>query len=81
MGPICIGFVYNTKLFAFVFPLGCVYSCSLLPCTFDGWVPILDFYTGLFFFFGPPPLSLILASFAKYENFIRSQYEMLKLSI
>jgi hypothetical protein len=26
------------------FSLGCVYLCSHLPCTFDGWVPILDFY-------------------------------------
>jgi hypothetical protein len=31
-------------LFAFVFSLGCVYVCFHLPCTFDGWVPILDFY-------------------------------------
>jgi hypothetical protein len=31
-------------LFACVFSLGCVYLCSHLPCTFDGWVPILDFY-------------------------------------
>jgi hypothetical protein len=28
----------------FFFFLGCVYLCSHLPCTFDGWVPILDFY-------------------------------------
>ncbi len=42
-------------LFAFVFSLGCVYLCSYLPCTFVGWVPILDFdlwgfsslYTGI----------------------------------
>jgi hypothetical protein len=31
-------------LFAFVFSLGCVYLCSHLSCTFDGWVLILDFY-------------------------------------
>jgi len=31
------------------FSLGCVYLCSHLPCTFDGWVPILDFlFTGFF---------------------------------
>jgi hypothetical protein len=36
-------------LFAFVFSLNCVNLCSHLPCTFDGWVPILDFY--LFFSF------------------------------
>ncbi len=30
-------------LYAFVLSLGCVYLCSHLPCTFDGWVPILDF--------------------------------------
>jgi hypothetical protein len=32
-------------LFAFVFSLGYVYLCSHLPFTFDGWVPILDFYS------------------------------------
>ncbi len=26
------------------FTSGCVYLCSLLPRTFDRWVPILDFY-------------------------------------
>ncbi len=31
-------------MFAFVFSLGCVYLCSHLPCTFDGWVPVLDFF-------------------------------------
>jgi hypothetical protein len=31
-------------LFAFVFSLGCVYLCPHLLGTFDGWVPILDFY-------------------------------------
>jgi hypothetical protein len=31
-------------LFAFGFSFGCVYSCSHLPCTFDGWVFVLDFY-------------------------------------
>ncbi len=37
-------FFFLGWLFAFVFPLGCVYLCSLLPCTFDGWVTIPDFY-------------------------------------
>jgi hypothetical protein len=40
-------------LFAFVLSLGCVYLCSRLPCTFDGWVPILEFLcTGFFFYLG-----------------------------
>jgi hypothetical protein len=40
-------------LFAFVFSLGCVYLCFHLPCTFDGWVPILDFYLlGFFSYYG-----------------------------
>jgi hypothetical protein len=37
-------------LFAFVFSLGYVYLCSYLPCTFAGWVPILEFYFKGFFF-------------------------------
>jgi hypothetical protein len=36
-------------LFALVFPLGCVCLCSHLPCTFDGWVPVLDFVIQGFF--------------------------------
>jgi hypothetical protein len=45
MGPICIEFLpYFCKLFAFVFFLGSLYLCSHLPCTFDGWVPFLDFF-------------------------------------
>ncbi len=45
MGPLCIGSSpYFCWLFAFVFSLGCVYLCSHLPCTFDGCIPILDFY-------------------------------------
>jgi hypothetical protein len=36
-------FLIFCQLF-FVFTLGCVYSCSHLPCTFDGWVPVLDFF-------------------------------------
>jgi len=43
MGPICIVFTL-CWLFAFVFSLGSVYLCSHLPCTFDGWVAILNFY-------------------------------------
>jgi hypothetical protein len=27
-----------------LFALGCVYLCSHLPYTFDGWVSILEFY-------------------------------------
>ncbi len=45
MSPLCTGALpYFCWLFAFVFSLGCVYLCSHLPCTFAGWVPILDFY-------------------------------------
>jgi hypothetical protein len=45
MNPLCIGSLLDFRwLFAFVFSLGCVYLCSHLACTFDGWVPILDFY-------------------------------------
>ncbi len=29
---------------AFVFSLGCVYSCSHLPSTFDRWVLVFDFF-------------------------------------
>ncbi len=44
MSPFCIGSLLDfCWLFAFVFSLGCVYLCSHLPYTFDGWVPILDF--------------------------------------
>ncbi len=43
MGPICIEFLpYFCKLF--VFSLGFVSLCSHLHCTFDGWVPFLDFF-------------------------------------
>jgi hypothetical protein len=35
-------------LFAFVFSLGCVYLCSHLPCTFDGWFPSLIFIYNVF---------------------------------
>jgi hypothetical protein len=45
MGLICIGFFpYFMLIVFFVFSSGCVYSCSHLPCTFDEWVSILDFY-------------------------------------
>ncbi len=44
-GPLCLQ--------CLVFSLGCVYLCSLLPCTFDGWVPILDFYLKGFFKLNP----------------------------
>ncbi len=37
--------LFLVDCFAFVFSLGCFYYlCSLLPSTFDGWVPIPDFY-------------------------------------
>jgi hypothetical protein len=44
-------FIYFGSLFTFVFSLGCLYMCSHLPCTFTGWVPILDFYLQGFSFF------------------------------
>ncbi len=61
LDPICIWFFSPyfslTVCFNFFSSLGCVYLCSHLPYTFDGWVPILDFYiqgfsstSGLFFF-------------------------------
>jgi hypothetical protein len=51
MNPICLGFLsYFYSLFAFVFSLACVYWCFSSPCTFDGWVTILDFYIYLVFF-------------------------------
>jgi hypothetical protein len=31
-------------LFYFILFVGCVYLCYHLPCTFDGWVHVLDFY-------------------------------------
>ncbi len=52
MGLICIEFLCDfCWLLAFVFSLGCVYMCFHLPCTFDGWVPILEFYIQGFCFF------------------------------
>jgi hypothetical protein len=45
MSLVCIGSLHDLCwLIAFVFSLGCVSLCSHLPCTFNGWVPILDFY-------------------------------------
>ncbi len=44
MSPLCISSLLDfCWYFAFVFSLGCLYLCFHLPCTFDGWVPILDF--------------------------------------
>ncbi len=37
MGPICIGFsLFFVHCLLSFFSLACVYSCSYLPCTFDG---------------------------------------------
>jgi len=46
MSPLCTQGVYLifVDYLLLLFSLGCVYLCSLLPCTFDGWVPILHFY-------------------------------------
>ncbi len=45
MSPFCIRSLPDfCWLFTFVSSLGCVNLCSHLPCTFDGWVPILDFF-------------------------------------
>jgi hypothetical protein len=46
MCPLYLGYlpVSFGWLFAFVFSLVCVRSCSLLPCIFYGWVPIPYFY-------------------------------------
>ncbi len=74
MGPICTGFlVYFCSLFAFGFPLVCVFLCSLSPCTFDGWVPVLDFHIqGFSSFFR----SLIPSSPLMYHNrpFMKSNF-------
>ncbi len=48
---------YFRWLFAFAFSLGCVYLCSHLLCTFDRWVPILDFYLQGFSSFIPRNLN------------------------
>jgi hypothetical protein len=41
-----VSFHYFSLIVYFcLFSLGCVYLCFHLPCTFDGWVLILDFYT------------------------------------
>jgi len=69
MSPLCIRSLPIFLLivcFCFFF-LGCVYLCFHLPCTFDGWVPILDFYFTRFFFFSwwiaPSWIQWLLAAF------------------
>jgi len=37
-------FTWFLLIVCFFFSFGCVYLCSHLLYTFDGWVPILDFY-------------------------------------
>jgi hypothetical protein len=44
LGPICIGIFILFLLDFFFFSLGCVYLFSNLPCTFDGWVFVVDFF-------------------------------------
>jgi len=44
MSALCIGSLPDFCYCLLLFSLGCVYLCSNLPCTFDGWVLILDFY-------------------------------------
>ncbi len=40
-----IVFLIFCSLFVFgFFSLACVYSCFHLPCTFDGWVLVLDLF-------------------------------------
>jgi hypothetical protein len=49
MRSFSIGFLFDfCCLFVFVFSLGCVYLCFHLPCTFNGWVPILGFDLQIF---------------------------------
>ncbi len=49
LGNSGLDLIFVDCLFLF-FPSGCVYLCSLLPCTFVGWVLIIDFYLQGFFF-------------------------------
>jgi hypothetical protein len=50
MGPICLGLLlFFYWFFVFVFSLACVYLCFFSPCTFDGWVLILDFFIYMVF--------------------------------
>jgi len=46
-------FTWFLLIACFYFSVSCVYLCFHLPCTFDGWVPILDFYFRGFFFCNP----------------------------
>jgi hypothetical protein len=57
---------YFCWLFAFVLSLGCVYLCSHLPCAFDGWLPILDYY--LQGFTSLRPIFIHLVSRGPYGN-------------
>jgi len=52
--------------FCFFSELSCVYLSSYLPCTFAGWVHILDFYLQVFFFFH---FTFDLLTFFTYDAF------------
>jgi hypothetical protein len=41
---ICFSICESFKHSSLHLTQGCVYLCSHFPCTFDKWVPILDFY-------------------------------------
>jgi glucan phosphoethanolaminetransferase (alkaline phosphatase superfamily) len=68
------------SLFLFIFFFGlCLHVFSF--ALYFWWMGSHPWFLYRVFLFLSPPLSLILAVSAKYENFIRSQYEMLKLGI
>jgi len=54
-----------------IFFLDCDYMCSHLPCTFDGWVPVLDFYMQGFPFFVKGKSYLELTRKASHTYWVR----------
>ncbi len=65
MGPICIGlvpyFMFDCLLSFFLWVV--FHSCSHLLCTFDGWVPVLDFYIQYFVFKNQKKIDATLQNF------------------
>jgi hypothetical protein len=75
----CFGYLISSSSPRDPPSLDCVYLCSHLPCTFDEWVPILDFYLSSFFYFegffvcqdlGPSILYLFFSPFVGCFVFI-----------
>ncbi len=63
--------------FYFFYSLGCVSLCSHLPCTFTGWVPILDFIYRVFLQYVGSRGSICLPQFHSF--FIRGSMYREKL--